>query len=206
MREGATYLVWAIKQFGLAEGLWRWFRWHGSPHLIPGRIRDRYRVWRLIDRRKKKSYSRTVYAVDRDGDLYLIECPKCHNTQTVVKYGGRDEEPCNRCGKPGPTHFHCYRCPSDFGWDVYLEDGLRELKDHRDGNPPNPCIAVRDDNNTYRLGIDKEASWWWRRYEVWYDFNPDNGKDAHGHKPYVIWDTEDSQCIPLNNQTNLGER
>jgi ribosomal protein S27E len=184
-----SYFFYAKGRWGTAEAVKRVWEFHLHPRNLVTGARERYREWRLVDRRKKKSYSSTVYAVDRDGDLYLVECPKCHNTQSVV-ITRRSDESCTRCGKEGITHFHCFRCSDDFGWDVYLEDGLRELKDHREGNPPNPCIVVRDDSNVYRLGIDREAPWWWRRSQVWYDFNPDNGKDAHGHQPYFIWDID----------------
>jgi hypothetical protein len=189
MREGAQYLVYAIKRFGWAEGLWRWFRWHGSPHLIPGRIRDRYRQWKVIDRRKKKSYSRTVYSIDRDGDLYLVECPQCHNTQSLSFYHCKDEDykPCRQCGIINRYHFHCYHCP--IGFSVWMEDGMRKIQDHREGNVPFPAKLVRDDNGVYRLGIDREAPWWWRRSSLWNDLQP-NGKDAHGHKPYEIWNID----------------
>lgn len=212
MREGADYLVYAIKRWGWAKGLWLWFRWYGSPHLIPYYIRESYRQWRLIDRRKKIPYSHTVYVVNRDGDLYLVECPRCHNTQTVIAYrchrsipmGDGISDPCFSCGKKDRTHFHCFHCYSNFGWDVYLEDGLIECKDHRKGNPPNPCTVVRDDNKIYRLGIDKDAPWWWKRLSVWRDLNPENGKDAHGHHPYEVWDI-DPEFMKQRNRDNCIE-
>jgi hypothetical protein len=183
---GFNYLGYAVKRFGFADGVCRWWKYEASPMRWPGLIRDRIKEYRLIDRREKCSYAHRSYAVDRDGDMYLIECPVCHQTQSVTVYLLPEDKPCHNCGKMGETHFHCYHC-SDFGFNVYLEDGLREILDHRTGNLPNPGIAVRDDQNKYRMGIDADAPWWWRRYEIYYDFNSANGKDAHGHKPYVIW-------------------
>ena len=202
-KEFKGYFRYAIKRFGFAEGLRRWWKYEASPMRWPRLIRERIQEYNLIDRREKCSYAHRTYAVDRDGDLYLMECPQCHQVQSVTVYHWQTDDPCHRCGKTGETHFHCYHC-SDIGFNVYLEDGLREILDHRTGNPPNPAKAVRDEQNKYRMGIDADAPWWWRRYEVWYDYNPKNGKDAHGHKPYVIW-TIDPEWVESQRVSESGD-
>lgn len=168
MKEGAIYLVYACKRWGLLQGIRRWWEFHGSPLLWPKFIRRKYRHWKLIDRREKKTYSRTVYAINRDGDMYLVECPQCHNTQHLWKEQKKPFE-CNRC---------------QIAFSVYTEDGVVRLKDHRAGNIPLPAVAVRDDQGTWHLGIAKDAPWWWTRRTVERDLH--EGKDGHGHYPYEI--------------------
>jgi hypothetical protein len=147
------------------------FRWFQS----------RIRRYHLVDRRNKKTYSHAVYAVDRDGDLYLVECPKCHDTQHLI-FNRKSEGRLYTNAVPVNT-FQCFLC--DIGFWVYLEDGLREIKDHREGVPPLPSMVVRDDRGTIHLGIAKDAPWWWTRREICRDLH--DGKDAHGHKRYEVF-------------------
>lgn len=183
-----SYFFYAKGRWGTAEAVKRVWRFHLHPRNIAHNIHDKYREWKLVDRREKKAWSRTVYAVDRDGDLYLVECPQCHDIQSVHMYSYKEEKPCWNCGKTGETHFHCSRC-SGMGFNVYLEDGLRKIEDHREGNVSLPSKLVWDDNNKIHLGISANAPWWWRRREVWRDLQA-NGMDAHGHKPYVVWQVD----------------
>jgi len=214
-KKNPNYLGYAVKQFGFVDGVSRWWKYEASPMRWSDRARQCIKEYKLVDRRKKCSYSRSTYAVDRDGDMYLIECPQCHRIQSLsVQYRG-EAAPCPRCGKHGQTHFHCSFCP--IGFSVYLEDGLREILDHRYDNPPNPSKVVRDDQGKYRMGIDTDAPWWWRRCTVYYDYNPENGKDAHGHEPYTVWQIssewirfrereEQSQAPPEEEQPQASEK
>ena len=187
---GFRYLIYATKRWGLAMGLSRWWQYHGSPAAWWDHLGFRIREYKLVDRRKKRGYSVRVYAVDRDGDLYMVECPQRHQIQRVSVHrrkdsDGKPSDPCHDCENPN-THFHCFICEIGFG--VYLEDGLRELKDFREGNPPLPTkIVIALGTNDRYMGITTDAPWWWTRREVYRDFNDENGKDGHGHKPYTMW-------------------
>ena len=172
MKEGLEYLPYAIKRFGFVDGVRRWWKYHGSPMLWPKHARQSYDRWKRIDRRKKKVWSLTVYAANRDGDYYLIECPQCHRFQHL--YYDQDKH-----------RFECSPCNIEF--QVYLEDGLLKILDHRDGNIPLPAKVVTDDSGRHHLGITEDAPWWWRRREIYRDYHPDTEKDAHGHKQYVVF-------------------
>jgi hypothetical protein len=50
-----------------------------------------------------------IHAADRDGDLYVIECPDCGSTDLNVA-----------------RFFGCKKCHTRFS--VYTEDGLREFE------------------------------------------------------------------------------
>ena len=199
---GLGYLFYAIERFGFFGGVSRWWEFHGSPVAWYRHAKEAYRDYKLIDRRPKYKYgSLRVYAVDRDGDLYIIECPQCHQMQRLSCYrkykdtgeilgeGKTDpttiprEERCCFCYNPY-THFHCHTCA--IGFSMYLEDGLRELLDFREGNPPLPTHVVRaPESKTQYLGLEKDAPWWWTKREVYKDLH--DGKDGHGHKPYESW-------------------
>lgn len=174
---GIRYFGYAIRHFGFWDALGRWWRYHLHPRNAVEWGQQKYRRWRLTDRRKK-GWARTVFAVNRDGDFFLVECPSCHETQ-----GPRLEEKCERC----PTerrHFHCDRC--EIGFSVDLEDGVAKILDHREGTPPLPTTMVREEPaGVLHLGIAPDAPWWWVRRELCRDFR--NGKDAHGHQPYTTW-------------------
>ena len=199
-----TYLPYAIKRFGFWDGVSRTWKHYVSPSAQLFKYQEWRRERRKIDRREKKSWSRQVYCIDRDGDLYLVECPQCHDTQGLwchrpweilteaQQEAGMREAPCDSCGgEPKRTHFHCGRCA--IGINVYTEDGLRKLRDHRDGNPPNPTYAVCDDSGNLHFGIAADAPWWWKRREVYFDYNPENGKDAHGHHQYETFPNSPQQ-------------
>ena len=201
---GFTYLPYAIKNFGFFEGIKRTWEHYASPTAQYHKLRRRIRQYQLVDRREKKSWSRAVYCMDRDGDLYLIECPMCNNTQSLwchrpwdilteeQRTSGQRDAFCDTCGTMRRTHFHCSRC--SLGFDVHLEDGLHKVEDHRDGVPPLPTKAVQDDGGKWHLGIDKDAPWWWTRREVERDFNPATGKDAHGHEHYLAYPNPFQSC------------
>lgn len=173
---GIRYFVTGIARFGFWDALRRWWRYHLHPrNAIEWGVR-KYHRWRLLDRRNK-SWPRTVFAVNRDGDFFLVECPSCHATQGPWIISG-----CARCLEPGP-HFHCDRC--DIGFQVNLEDGVVRILDHRTGVPPLPTTLVRETSGTWHLGISRDAPWWWGRKELLRDLR--DGKDAHGHAPYRVW-------------------
>ncbi len=129
-----------------------------------------YRRWQKQDHRPKRSGSAWLkFAICRDGDLYLVECPECH-TQHVY-YSERNKR------------FVCTRCGVYF--TVCTEDGVVKLYDHRNDDVRTPARAVYDlGAKVYRLGIAEDAPWWWEKKEVCRDLR--DGRDAHGHAPYQI--------------------
>jgi hypothetical protein len=165
------YLFYAVRRWGLWHGCYRYWLHYLRPDNWWFWAKQWYKEWRLIDRRKRLGWPRNVWAINRDGDLGLVECPKCNEFQTVT-FCREDKS------------FECYVCDCHF--DVYLEDGVVRLKDHREGNVKTPTKAVTDETGILRLGIDRDAPWWWERKEVYRDYNPDNGMDGHGHYPYAI--------------------
>ncbi len=187
-----NYLVYATMRWGILEGIQRYWTYEISPHNWVEWAQHRYHHWQLVDRREKKSWSLNVWAIDRDGDLYLVECPQCHQTQHLVFNLDLDQSWEQRNSDAPkvwteavpPKTFQC--CSCDIGFRVHLEDGIRQIRDHREGTPPLPSTVVWDDNGTMRLGITAEAPWWWQRREICRDLRPD-GKDAHGHKRYVVF-------------------
>ena len=166
------YLFYAIRRFGWRDGLHRFWTYRLSPLNTWTWACNRYESWRLIDRRRKlRNWSRTVYAVNRDGDLGLVECPVCHNYQNII-YSKQLHA------------FECCLCVMTF--QIYLEDGLLTIRDHREGNVKTPAKVVTDDHGIKHLGISRDAPWWWERREAYRDYNPKNGKDGHGHEPYKL--------------------
>jgi len=194
IENGWTYLPYAVERFGWVDGFRRWWRYHASP----AAQYETFRYWRkrrsLIDRREKKSWSQTVHIIDRDGDFYIVECPQCNDVHGLWCHrpwekitdeqweAGVRETYCDQCQKDRKSHFHCSRC--DIGIDLHWEDGYHRMKDHREGRPPLPIQAVKDDNGKWHLGIHADAPWWWTRREVCRDYRPETGKDAHGHEKY----------------------
>lgn len=128
----------------------------------------KWRAFKLTDHRKKRKWSQTVFLVNRDGDYFIVECPTCHSFQYLVV-----EEP--------NKNFEC-GCRTRFF--VYLEDGLIRAKDYRQGNTPIPATMVRDESGNFYLGITEDSPWWWSRRTVYRDYDPETGKDNHGHSPY----------------------
>ena len=78
------YPFYGIARFGFWDAMFRTWVYHVHPKNGLDWLRNRIRRYHLTDRRNKKTYSRTVYAIDRDGDLYLVECPSCHDTQHLI--------------------------------------------------------------------------------------------------------------------------
>lgn len=184
------YPLYSIARFGIVEGLSRFWTYHLHPRNAYHWAARQCRKYRLIDRREKKGWSRTVYAVDRDGDLFLVECPGCHQTQHLLFNLDLDQPYKERRIKPKvwtdsvpPKTFQCSTC--NIGFSVYLEDGIRRVRDHRDGTPPLPSTVVWDDQGTIHLGISASAPWWWKRREICRDLY--DGKDAHGHYRYEVF-------------------
>jgi hypothetical protein len=188
------YPLYSIARFGVRNGLWRIWEYHLHPKNAWHWTLRRYRKLKLIDRRPKKGWNNTVYAVDRDGDLFLVECPKGHHTQHVFFNWNYEEKKACTNSVP-PKTFECLSC--GIGFRVYLEDGLRRIRDHRDGTPPLPSMVVWDDNHELHLGISKDAPWWWKRREIYRDLH--DGKDAHGHKPYEIFPIQSNDMNECGN-------
>jgi ribosomal protein S27E len=179
---GNLYLFYAIRRFGWADGLHRFWTYHLHPKNAWDWARDAYKAWRLVDRRKKlRGYSRNIYLVNRDGDLGVVECPECHRLQGLVF-------------ERISYVFNCSHCGVTF--QVYLEDGLVTARDHREGSIPLPGKCTEDDHGIYHLGINRDAPWWWGRKTIYRDYNPETGKDGHGHKPYSIVLPKPSQPRP----------
>lgn len=120
------------------------------------------------DTRPKRSYSSYRWAISRDGDYHLPECPNCHTMQLWF-----DEE---------TRKYICSKCQAEIM--VYLEDGVVRVEDHRDENPEFPTLMVQDDAGQWHMGITNDAPWWWRRRRVYRDLH--HGKDAHQHQYYVM--------------------
>jgi hypothetical protein len=141
------YPFYAIARFGFWNAVYRTWVYHVHPRNGLEWLQDKIRNYHLKDRRKKR-YGHTVYAVDRDGDLFLVECPSCHDTQSILFNWHYSEERDAEGYRKGnaitevvpPKTFQCYSC--DIGFHVYLEDGLRRIIDHRDGVPPLPSRVV----------------------------------------------------------------
>ena len=162
------YAIYAIKRFGFWEGIKRTIG--HIKFIFTYEIPHKFITFKKRDRRKK-AWGITKYAINRDGDLFLVECPQCHRQciQFVEK----------------KKIFECYKCRIRFS--VYREDGIVRLVDFRKGNIQHfPRTAYRDIDSEkfYRLGIENDAPWWWRKKAIYQDLH--NGMDAHGHKPYKI--------------------
>ena len=136
-----------------------------------GSIRRWYRRWKRRDTRPR-DYGTVKWAIRRDGDYFLVECPSCHS-QRLWFNKDRWAFECSRS----------YRCKTTF--TVYTEDGVVELVDHRRGNVQFPARAKRDPGcGLYRLGIEFDAPWWWDGLRIERDLH--GGWDAHRHQPYQI--------------------
>jgi len=196
-----NYLFYAMMRWGLLEGITRYWKYEISPHNWAEWAHGVRRRWKLVDRREKKGWSLQVYAIDRDGDLYLVECPKCHQTQHLLFNLDLDQPweqrhsdaPKVWTDAVPPKTFQC--CTCSIGFRVHLEDGIRQIQDHREGTPPLPSVVVWDDNHKMHLGITADAPWWWKRREICRDLH--GGKDAHGHKRYEVF--------PLKETPNMSE-
>ena len=162
------YAIYAIKRFGFREGIKRTIGHIGFifSYEIPQKIID----FKKRDRRKKSSGT-TKYAINRDGDLFLVECPECHRQHVWYEKG-----------KKG---FECYKCRIIFS--VYREDGVVKLVDFRKGDIQYfPRTAYREfyPDHLYVLGIEGDAPWWWGKKAIYRDLH--DGMDAHRHRAYKI--------------------
>jgi hypothetical protein len=176
-------LMYFVRRFGLLEGVKRHFEYDWWPWLNGGRVRYRYRRYTRSERRRKKGYYPTgKIAIDRDGDLYLVECPVC-GTQTVSRETEtvKDEDG----GVRKRTLY--FECHIGHRFQVYLEDGVREIADYRQGEAILPARVVFDPYaDRWCLGIVTDAPWWWRRRDLYQDYHPETGKDGHGHRKYLV--------------------
>ena len=147
----------------------KWYK-----HLL-GSIRRKCRRWERRDRRQKSGWAGTKWAVRRDGDYFLVECPQCHS-QKVWFYKDKGLFECIKS----------YECKTVFS--VYTEDGVVRLADHRRGDVRFPARAVYDPGcGLYRLGIEQSVPWWWSE-KIRIERDLHGGLDAHRHQPYKIVD------------------
>jgi len=123
------------------------------------------------DRRLKRSHPLIKYAINRDGDLFFVECPICHRQDCLEPEDSRVR-----------GVFRCQFRDCKHLFEVYTEDGVKTIFDHREGNLESKDILVLD-GDKLRAGINDDAPWWWRRYPIYRDLQ-ENGRDAHGHRPY----------------------
>ncbi len=124
------------------------------------------------DTRNKRRRPNVKYAIDRDGDLFLVECPVCH-FEDALHYNGE--------------FFECCRgihCESRFLVDT--EDGVFSFLDHREGEVPLPTRVLKFDEE-WHCGID-ESVFWFLPSRIIYkrDLIGTTGKDCHGHNYYRI--------------------
>jgi len=119
-----------------------------------------------------------LYAVNRDGDLFYIECPNCHNVELIKR-----------------TFFGCKHCMENFS--VYCEDGLR----HYPVNSDFGSLSSRDtikliqlkDNDYFYIPLygrnEKRVNGLKGKYPNMKIINLDrdlqnDNRDAHGHCKY----------------------
>lgn len=168
MKMSKIYAIYAIRRFGLYEGIKRTIG--HIKFIFSYEIPYSIKTFKKRDRRKK-SWGTTKYAINRDGDLFLVECPECHSQYVWFVEGSKV--------------FECYKCRIRFS--VYREDGVVRLVDFRKGNIQYfPRTAYRDfyPDHFYTLGIEGDAPWWWGKKAVYRDLH--DGMDAHRHQPYKI--------------------
>lgn len=138
-----------------------------------------------------KSYRQLqdVHAVNRDGDLYFIECPECHTTNVnALKL------------------FGCKSCHTRFS--LYGEDGFKSFRVESESGPVSAhsnrihllqlktgdyFVKEHLPRNDGQLGELKKAFPEMKVIELSRDFRSDTGKDAHGHQRYKRY-----ALIPLN--------
>lgn len=134
-----------------------------------------HNIKRPFDNRPRDNYGTGKWAINRDGDYYLVECPSCHR----------------QCISRDKAHgrFICSYC--DIGFVVYTEDGAFSFRDYREGNVNFPANLVWDEAGNGYLGLTEDAPWWWRRRDIYRDLRKD-GKDGHGHQLY--------ETVPLSRQ------
>jgi hypothetical protein len=175
------YLAYAVRRFGLRDGFRRFAVFSVWPVLVLRGPRRAFRRWRRRDRRERaRGHAGSKWAVNRDGDYGLVECPACHDQGVWFDREKR-----------------VFACRGGVGhrFRVHLEDGVVQLRDHRRGDIVHfPATAVYDDaGKAWRLGLADDAPWWWARKEVYRDLRPD-GKDGHGHQAYELLPPEPAQA------------
>lgn len=144
-------------------------------------LRKKWFRWKRRDRRPHCTGDRK-FAINRDGDLFLVECPRCHRQDVFplrnvrpIRYKGMRLKPfdCCICGYGG----------DDGLFFVNPEDGVVKLRDYRRGNLVFPATVVYDEYGHGYLGIWPDQPWWWRARDIYPDLR--DGRDGHGHAPYI---------------------
>ena len=135
------------------------------------KLKGQYRKWKKRDQRPKSNHAYTKYAINRDGDLFLVECPQCGNQVTKWIESER--------------HFCCFMNDCWIAFRVDTEDGVIKLFDHREGNIALSKTIAYDPAGQWRIGIYDDAIWWWDKRTLYRDLQP-SGRDAHDHGKYEI--------------------
>ncbi len=138
-----------------------------------------------------KGYHQTqhVYTVNRDGDLFFIECPECHTTDiNAVRV------------------FGCRKCHTRFS--LYAEDGIDSLCVETESGTVTPSdneikllqlkkgdyfLKNHLPRNDGQIATLKAAFPEMKVIKLHRDFNKKSGKDAHDHERYRRY-----ALIPLN--------
>ena len=133
----------------------------------------------LVEEIEKYGNQQNLICANRDGDLYFIECPKCHstdlNTQRLIG---------------------CRYCHTRFS--LYFEDGMRifhldnEMGTASPSNGRIKIIELKKDDYFSKILLPRNEKRLNELKEKYPDFkviilNKDlrkDGKDAHGHHKY----------------------
>jgi hypothetical protein len=139
------------------------------------------------DNRPRRHSPRVKYAIDRDGDLFIVECPVCHYENGL--YWNSEEK-----------FFECERgvhCQAKF--KVYTEDGIIKFLDHKEGDIPYKNYTIFKIDSEWHAGINEEVFWFFPKRVLYRrDLVLNNGKDSHGHDYYLILPTLPNQPYSEN--------
>lgn len=143
------------------------------------------------DHREQRHHPNIKYAIDRDGDLYIVECPVCH-MEDALYWNAKEEL------------FECERgmhCQAKF--KVYTEDGVFKFLDHRNGDIPYKNYVVFKIDNEWHAGINEKVFWFFPKRNLYHrDLVKERGKDAHGHDYYLILPALPNQPYSEDNCSN----
>lgn len=143
----------------------------------------------IVDEVKGYSQTQTVHVVNRDGDLYFIECPECHTTDINAQ-----------------RIFGCRKCHVRFC--VYAEDGISSFCVQTESGTVTPfdkkikILQLKKGDyfhknhlprNDGQMSTLKAAFPEMKVITLYRDFQKESGKDAHGHERYRRY-----ALIPLN--------
>jgi hypothetical protein len=125
------------------------------------------------DPRPRRKYGPNIkFAINRDGDLFVVECPVCHRQDGLESEDERVK-----------GVFRCRLSTCNTLFDVYPEDGIKAIFDFREGDLEKGSALVWD-NGKLCAGINEDAPWWWQRDYIQNKDLQSTGFDAHGHRLY----------------------